>query len=192
MTDPETNLSQWRKERRAALIEARQAIPVAARQTADARLCDRLDALVGDLSGKTLSLYWPFRGEPDLRKWAAAHRARGASLALPVVVAKAAPLEFRLWQDGTTLERGVWNIPIPPDSAPVVAPDVVLAPVVGLDAQRYRLGYGGGFFDRTLEALRGKGFTARAIGVGYTQQRMDTIHPHQFDIPMDDEALVDI
>ncbi|PVA10255.1 5-formyltetrahydrofolate cyclo-ligase [Pelagivirga sediminicola] len=181
----------WRKEKRQALIENRQAIPVAARLAADAQLAERLDEMVQDVSGKTISLYWPFRGEPDLRKWAAACQERGARLALPVVVAKATPLEFRRWQPGDKLEKGVWNIPVPPEGAEVVLPDIVLSPVVGLDAQNYRLGYGGGFFDRTLAALRDKGVKARAIGVGYAHQRMDTIHPHEFDIPMDDAILIE-
>lgn len=182
----------WRKAMRRALIEARQAIPVAARQKADLQLAERLDALIGDVEGRTISLYWPFRGEPDLRKWAAACRDRGATLALPVVIAKATPLEFRQWVPGDKLEKGVWNIPIPPESAKVVAPDIVLSPLVGLDAANFRLGYGGGFFDRTIARLRDSGHSARVIGVGYDQQKMETIYPHEFDIPMDDAVLIAI
>ena len=183
--------AQWRKAMRKDLIAARQAIPVAVRQRADAQLAGQLDALLGNVEGCVISLYWPFRGEPDLRSWAAACRDRGATLALPVVVAKAAPLEFRRWVPGDKLEKGVWNIPIPPNSADVVAPDIVLSPVVGLDAANYRLGYGGGFFDRTIAALRSSGHAARVIGVGYEQQKMETIHPHEFDIPMDDAVLIE-
>ncbi len=182
----------WRKAMRSELIEARQAIPVAARQEADLQLAERLDALIGDVEGRTISLYWPFRGEPDLRKWAASCRDRGATLALPVVIAKATPLTFREWVPGDKLEKGVWNIPIPPESAKVVAPDIVLSPVVGLDAANFRLGYGGGFFDRTIAGLRDSGHSARVIGVGYTQQKMETIYPHEFDIPMDDAVLIAI
>jgi 5,10-methenyltetrahydrofolate synthetase len=182
--------TQWRKAKRQEFIEARQAIAVAARHDADARLTERLDALLGDVDGKTISLYWPFRGEPDLRKWATACRDRGARLALPAVIAKATPLEFRLWVPGAPLEKGVWNIPIPPDGTEVVAPDIVLAPVVGLDNANYRLGYGGGFFDRTIAGLRGAGHAPHVIGVGYEQQRMETIYPHEFDIPMDDAVLI--
>ena len=107
-----------------------------------------------------------------------------------MVVAKATPLTFRRWAPGDKLEKGVWNIPIPPDTAETLAPDIVIAPVVGLDAANYRLGYGGGFFDRTLAKLRADGHTARAVGVGYEQQRMETIHPHEHDIPMDDAVLI--
>lgn len=188
MTIEEQGGAVWRSEQRKKLIAARQAIAVAARQEADARLAERLDAVIGDVSGQIISLYWPFRGEPDLRGWAAGCRSRGATTALPVVLAKGAPLEFRIWEDGMSLERGVWKIPIPPASAEVVLPDIVIAPVVGLDAQNYRLGYGGGFFDRTLAALREQK-EARVIGVGYEMQRMETIYPHQYDIAMDEALL---
>lgn len=188
------DVAAWRKSERDRLIAARQAIPVAARQAADAVLADRLDEILAPdgIADRTISLYWPFRGEPDLRDWAARCRARGARLALPVVVAKAHPLDFRQWEEGTKLTRGVWNIPIPPDSAPVVAPDVVIAPVVGLDDAQYRLGYGGGYYDRTIARLRDLGHRPLVIGVGYGQQRIDTIRPHPYDIPMDRAVLVDI
>jgi len=107
-----------------------------------------LDELLPNLTRIVVSLYWPFRGEPDLRNWADAIRARGAICALPVVVGKNAPLIFRFWGPGEPLARGVWNIPIPADGAQLT-PDVVIAPVVGFDRQGYRLGYGGAFFDRT-------------------------------------------
>lgn len=188
MTSEAQGGAAWRNEQRKELIAARQAIPVAARQKADARLAERLDAVIGDVSGQIISLYWPFRGEPDLRAWAADCRSRGATTGLPVVLAKAAPLEFRIWEEGTSLERGVWKIPIPPASAEVVLPDIIIAPVVGLDAQNYRLGYGGGFFDRTIAALREQK-EARVIGIGYEMQKMDTIYPHKHDIAMDEAIL---
>ena len=77
---------------------------------------------------------------------------RGGRIALPVVIKKGWPLEFRIWGPGDPLERGVWNILVP-SHGPAVQPDVVIAPVVGFDQANYRLGYGGGFFDRTLAAM---------------------------------------
>ena len=94
---------------------------------------------------------------------------------------KNAPLIFRLWRAGEPLALGVWNIPIPAHGAELV-PDVVIAPVVGFDQQGYRLGYGGGFYDRTLAALAKK---PRAIGVAYRQAAIATIYPLRHDIPMD-------
>jgi 5,10-methenyltetrahydrofolate synthetase len=105
----------------------------------------------------------------------------GGRIALPVVIEKGKPLEFRLWSPGEPLERGVWNILVPLRRN-VVSPDVVIAPVVGYDAENYRLGYGGGFFDRTLAAAPKKPFV---IGVGYGASRIRTIYPQPHDIKMD-------
>lgn len=188
-----TDVARWRRAERARLIAERQARPVQDRQRDDAALAGRLDDLlrdaVGEIGGRTLSLYWPFRGEPDLRGWAESCRTRGARIALPVVVEKARPLVFRAWDAAVPLERGVWNIPVPPASAPVLRPDIVLAPVVGLDDAMYRLGYGGGFFDRTLAGLARSGPRPLVIGVGYADQRIPTIFPLPHDIPMDRAVL---
>ena len=136
---------------------------------------------IGDVSGRIVSAYWPFRGEPDFRPFMEEVAARGGRTALPVVVEKGRPLEFHLWQAGDALSRGVWNIPIPAQRHPCV-PDVVISPVVGYDPTCYRLGYGGGFFDRTLAALPAR---PRVIGIGYSSARLATIHPQPHDIPMD-------
>jgi 5-formyltetrahydrofolate cyclo-ligase len=175
------NIMRWRKNERERLITQRLAISNDERVDRARRIEARLDMLLPDLVGTSISLYWPFRGEPDLRGWAAAIRARGANCALPVVVEKNAPLIFRLWAIGAPLAPGVWNIPIPVNSAEL-APDVIIAPVVGFDQQGYRLGYGGGFYDRTLAALAKK---PRVIGVGYSQAAIATIYPLPHDIPMD-------
>ena len=99
-----------------------------------------------------------------------------------MVVAHGKPLLFRIWADGDSLGRGVWNIPIPREDAEVAVPDVVIAPVIGFDRGCYRLGYGGGFYDRTLAALAKK---PRLFGVGYNQAAIATIYPQWHDIPMD-------
>lgn len=175
------DVARWRKAERARLIEARLAIPAEVRAEMAARIAEQLDAEIGDVGGKTVSLYWPFRGEPDLRPWMASVAERGGRTALPVVVEKAHPLVFRAYKSGDRLEKGVWNIPIPAEGESVV-PDVVISPLVGVDPANYRLGYGGGFFDRTLAALPKKPLV---IGVGYNMQRIATIYPQPHDIPMD-------
>jgi 5-formyltetrahydrofolate cyclo-ligase len=171
----------WRKSERERLIAARLAVSAEIRAEMSARIAEGLDRAIGDPSGRTVSLYWPFRGEPDLRTWGASVIDRGGGTALPVVVEKARPLVFRTYKPGDRLEKGVWNIPIPAAGAEVI-PDVVIAPLVGFDAQDYRLGYGGGFFDRTLAALPRRPLV---IGVGYSFQRIATIHPQPHDIAMD-------
>lgn len=190
--ETERDVSRWRTAERARLIGLRQAVPVSARAGADAAIAAELDRRLGPLAGRMVALYWPFRGEPDLRAWAAAARAAGARTCLPVVVRKAAPLVFRLWSGAERLERGVWNIPIPPESTPEVVPDVVISPVVGFDAANYRLGYGGGFYDRTLRGLAAAGRRPRVIGVGFGFQRLATIFPQPYDVPLDEAVLVDL
>lgn len=175
-------VKRWRKAERERLISARLELSADTRAAHGRTIAEKLDALLGDVTGQTIALYWPFRGEPDLRGWAASIRARGGQIALPVVIAKATPLVFRIWKPGEKLEKGVWNIPIPASGEPVL-PDIVVSPVVGFDGGNYRLGYGGGFYDRTLAALPRK--PKVIAGVGYELQRIPTIYPQAYDIPMD-------
>ncbi|MGH6762371.1 MAG: 5-formyltetrahydrofolate cyclo-ligase [Phyllobacterium sp.] len=175
------DVRRWRKAERERLISARMAIDVDRRKLAAKRIAEFLDTLFPDLANSIVSFYWPFRGEPDLREWIAAKAQRNIRCALPVVTDKNAPLTFRSWQPGEPLTRGVWNIPVPERGAEV-QPDLILAPVVGFDLQRYRLGYGGGFFDRTLAAARN---SPKAIGIGYRQSAIPTIYPQPHDLAME-------
>jgi 5,10-methenyltetrahydrofolate synthetase len=108
-------------------------------------------------------------------------RDRGATCLLPVVIEKNCPLVFRSWQQGDPLERGFFNIPVPVRREERT-PEIVIAPVVGFDSDCYRLGFGGGYFDRTLAAL---GSRPLVIGIGYEFQRIESIQPQAHDIPMD-------
>lgn len=178
---PWPEVAAWRKAERARLIEARLEISAEKRAEMASRIIEGLDAAIGDMTGRLVSLYWPFRGEPDLRGWMTSIIERGGAVALPVVVEKGHPLVFRAYKPGDKLEKGVWNIPIPAEGESVI-PNVVISPIVGFDAKNYRLGYGGGFFDRTLAAMPTK---ALVIGIGYEIGRIATIHPQTHDIPMD-------
>ena len=173
-------LLHWRRAERQRLIASRLAMSVNQRHSHSERIAAGLAEAVGDVHGRTVGVYWPFRGEPNLRRWMELVLARGGTCALPVVVQRHAPLVFREWHPGAKLIRGVWNIPVPADGAEVV-PDIVIAPVVGFDPTCYRLGYGGGFYDRTLAAITGQ---LRVIGVGYVRAAMPTIRPQPHDIPM--------
>jgi len=175
-----SDVARWRKAERQRLIQLRLALPAEQRRAWAAAIADRLDALLGPLAGRTVSLYMPFRGEPDLRGWMERVWQAGGRCALPVVVQKRAPLVFRLWRRGEPLTPGVWNIPVPAAGAEVL-PDVTIAPVVGFSRDGYRLGYGGGFFDRTLASLAPRPL---AIGVGYAAQEIPTIFPQPHDIAM--------
>lgn len=172
---------RWRKAERQRLIEMRLAINAEERKRRAGRIASLLDLAIARFGGRIIGAYWPFRGEPDLRDWMIRVIERGGRIALPVVIRNGWPLEYRIWSPGDPLERGVWNI-LSPSRGPAVQPDVVIAPVVGFDDADYRLGYGGGFFDRTLAAMRRK---PMIVGVGYAESRIPTIHPQPHDIPMD-------
>ena len=176
-----SDVMRWRKAERERLIADRLAIPADQRRSFSRRIAERLDEALGDISGRIVSAYWPFRGEPDLRSWLEGLADRGGACALPVVIQRHAPLIFRRWRRGEPLEPGVWKIPVPSEG-PIVTPDIVIAPVVGFDPACYRLGYGGGFFDRTLAAFARR---PRFVGVGYAQQAIRTIYPQAHDVAMD-------
>ena len=174
-------LKVWRRSERQRLLELRTGVPPAQRQQWAQEIEQRLRTLLQDRAGIILGVYWPFQAEFDPRPLIDRLVARGLSVALPAVVDKKGPLEYRAWRPEEALVDGVWNIPIP-EKREIVVPQAVLAPLVGFDRDCYRLGYGGGYFDRTLAALSPRPL---AIGVGFELSQMDTIHPQDFDIPMD-------
>jgi 5-formyltetrahydrofolate cyclo-ligase len=178
------DIRRWRKERRAALIERR----VAAREARSGwneTIQDKLARRLPELRRMLIGFYWPFKGEFDARPLVRSLREQGARLALPVVIEKGAPLVFREWWPGKKLTPGVWNIPVPAEGEPVT-PNALLVPLVGFDEKGYRLGYGGGFYDRTLAAITAAtGAKPLAVGVGFELSRLETIYPQPHDVPMD-------
>jgi 5-formyltetrahydrofolate cyclo-ligase len=170
----------WRVQQRRRLLEARLALGQEARAAHTRRIIAQLRAKLDAGRASVISFYWPMRGEPDLRPLLGELSAAGVRCALPVVDTRGEPLVFRSWAPGESLTRGVWNIPVPAQGD-VLTPDIVIAPVIGFDPGRYRLGYGGGYFDRTLAAFCHE---PRVIGVGYPNAALATIHPQPHDIPM--------
>jgi 5-formyltetrahydrofolate cyclo-ligase len=171
----------FRKAKRAELLERRKALSFHDRQAFAEALTAHLLAALDLNAYPVLGIYWPIRGELDLRDFARRHIEAGRTAALPVVVAKGAPVEFWLWEPHTPMQRGLWDIPVPAERR-CVAPDALLIPLVGYDAAGYRLGYGGGYYDRTLAALTPRPL---CIGVGYDEAALETIQPQPHDIPMD-------
>lgn len=179
------SLKDWRKAERARLVALRLALSAAQLSILREAMDTHLTRAFPGLSTRIVAFCWPYRNEYDARHLARRLRERGARTALPVVVASGQPLMFRLWKAGDALAKGVYGIPYPA-AGDAVLPDVALVPMNGFDGSGYRLGYGGGFFDRTLAALRAGGGTCPvAIGVTYELARMDTIRPQPYDIPMD-------
>ena len=124
-----------------------------------------------------VSAYWPMDSEADIHPIAELLHERGFGLALPAVARKGHPLSFRVWAPGESLAQGVWNIPVPLEDAPEVRPDALLVPLLAFDESGYRLGYGGGYYDRTLSSLRAEGQPPLAVGVGFECQKLDAV-PH--------------
>ena len=172
---------RWRKAERERLIGARLELSAGYRAAQTSAIASDLNQLILAAPGTVVSVYWPIKAEPDLRPWMHAMSERGVHIALPVAVELSQPLTFREWRPNARMARGLWKIPYPAEGAEVV-PTVVIAPVVGFDNECFRLGYGGGFFDRTLA-----GFDAAplAIGVGFAVALIPTIFPQPHDIPMD-------
>jgi 5,10-methenyltetrahydrofolate synthetase len=175
------SLKSWRKAQRERLIAERLAIPHATLEAWRERMDSYLQRAFPGLAGRRVAFCWPIRNEYDARHLARTLRGLGALTALPVVVAPKAPLAFREWHPGVELAKGALDIPYPVSSREIV-PQAVLLPMNGWDPKGYRLGYGAGFFDRTLASLATKPVV---IGVAYEQARLDTIHPQDWDIPVD-------
>ena len=171
----------WRRAQRERLIAERLTLSAAERERVAARVATGLDEVLQLSPGTIVSFYWPFKGELDLRAWVRRLHRRGVKSALPIVTEKGQPLTFRLWDRDTRMERGVWNILVPSGTASVI-PDIAIAPLVGFDPACYRLGYGGGYFDRTLAEI---GERVMTVGIGFSSSRLDSILPQAHDIPMD-------
>jgi 5-formyltetrahydrofolate cyclo-ligase len=176
-----TTLKSWRRSERERLIAARLAITPTVLDAWRRRIDGYLERSFPGLARCRLAFCWPIKGEYDARHLARTLRDQGALTGLPVVVAPRTALIFREWHPGIELAKGALDIPYPVKSQELT-PDAVLLPMNGWDAQGYRLGYGAGFFDRTLASLAKKPLT---IGVSYELARIPTIHPQSWDLPMD-------
>lgn len=108
----------------------------------------------------------------------------GFGIALPVMLGKHQPLEFRAWRPGQALDEVQWGIKEPKAGARVVEPDVVLSPLLAFDDHGYRLGYGGGFYDRSLEKLRAKKVVI-TVGLAFDEQRVDAVPHDAYDQRLD-------
>jgi 5-formyltetrahydrofolate cyclo-ligase len=179
--DDWNEIKSWRKAQRAALIARREAVPDTVRRSWNERITALLVEGFPMFGGLTIGFCWPYKKEFDprfaIRRW----REQGATAALPEVAGKGLPLRFREWWPGAPMTPGVYGIPAPTGTR-LVRPDAVLVPMNGFDEQGYRLGYGAGYFDRTLSSLAPRPL---AVGVTFELARLATIFPQPHDIPMD-------
>lgn len=175
------DLRAWRRQLRETLVSQRVALPAATLRAYRATMDRHLERGFPGLARGVIAFCWPYKNEYDARFLMRRLRDAGAVTALPVVVAPRSPLVFREWHPGVALARGVYDIPYPAASREV-APNTVLLPMVGFDDAGYRLGYGGGFFDRTLAAIAER---PEVIGIAYELGHVPTIYPQAWDVPVD-------
>lgn len=173
-------LQQDKNSLRQDLLAQRQAISPALRDEWNAVIGKHLNHLLERQPAQTIGVFWPMRSEPDLRylfeKWSAAD----VQLALPMVIDPDLPLKFLTWAPGDPLAKDAMGVWVPASASREVVPDLLLIPCVGYNRERFRLGYGGGFYDRTLASSP----RPRAIGVAYVCARADfTVEAH--DIALD-------
>lgn len=169
----------WKRALRRDMAARRAALAATEHTAASARIVGHLLAAIAP--PQVVAFCWPIKHEPDVRAIVAHWRQAGSRAALPVVIGEAQPLAFREWSDATPLQADRYGIPTPA-AGDWLIPDLILLPLNGFDAAGYRLGYGGGYFDRTLAALRPRPLT---VGVGFEINRLPSIRPEAHDQRLD-------
>ena len=169
----------WRRALRQDMASRRAALAGAEHEALSARIVAH--ALATLPKPRVAAFCWPIKHEPDVRPLLASWKNAAARVALPVVVAENAPLRFREWTPDTRLEADLYGIPTP-TTGEWLTPDLILLPLNGFDGAGYRLGYGGGYFDRTLAALSPRPL---AVGVGFEINRVASIRPAAHDQRLD-------
>lgn len=181
--DEPARRAAWRRELRRETIARRMALSGEECAQHSQEICRRLQGHFPQLATLRVGFCWPMKNEPDLRPVLETWLAAGGTFAalLPVVVDADAALAFRAWQPHAPMEEDRYGIPTPL-AGDFLQPQALLIPLVAFDAAGFRLGYGGGYFDRTLTALRPRPL---AIGVGFELCRVDTIRPEPHDERLD-------
>lgn len=179
MEEPCEDNTAWRRGLRRDMVARRAALTDAGHAALSARIVAHALATLA-LPG-VAAFCWPIKHEPDVRALLASWAEAGTRTALPVVVGAGQPLAFREWTPATPLTPDRYGIPTP-TAGEWLTPELILLPLNGFDAAGYRLGYGGGYFDRTLAALRPRPL---AVGVGFEINRVDSIRPEAHDQRLD-------
>jgi 5-formyltetrahydrofolate cyclo-ligase len=169
--------------RRSARARRKQACAALGAE-AGMRIAEAFLAAFDGTAGRVVAGYWPMEDEADIRPLLVRLAERGCRIALPVVQRRDAPLIFRRWQPGDPLEEGLYRTQHPSAAAAEVDPDLFLVPLLAFDRGGRRLGYGGGYYDRTLAALRARG-TVLAVGVAFAAQQVDLLPDGSFDQRLD-------
>jgi 5-formyltetrahydrofolate cyclo-ligase len=183
-TSSAADLAQVKRKTRSAAGQVRNGLHEALKDMAPQRLAATGLSFTGLQPPLIVSGFYPFRSEISTLPLLERLYGEGYQTALPIVLGPGVPLLFRRWSPGDAMGRGEWDIPIPLDSAPEVFPDVLFVPLLSFDRLGYRLGYGGGFYDRTLAKLRAmKPITA--IGTAYAGQEVPEVPREAYDMALD-------
>jgi len=176
-------------EQKAAARRAAGAARVQAHAAGQGRASARLAEALAPFAGAVLAGYLPMRSEIDPVPAMAAHK---GPVAVPVILARAAPLGFRAWSPGAAMQPGGFGTSVP-RTGDWLVPRVLIVPLLAFDARGYRLGYGGGFYDRTLAALRGAG-PVTAIGFGFAAQELPEVptdaHDQRLDLIVTEAGVI--
>ncbi|MFG1242563.1 5-formyltetrahydrofolate cyclo-ligase [Xanthobacter versatilis] len=179
------DIAAEKKRLRALALGRRAAMGEAGRAAASRAAASHALAAAGAVQGRAVALFAPFRDEIDTAPLADALREAGAILALPVIIARDQPLLFRRWdQDTPLVPTGAFRIPEPGPEAPEIIPELLLVPLAAFDRRGFRIGYGAGFYDRTLALLRAQR-PVRAIGFAFACQEVDQVPVETHDEPVD-------
>lgn len=184
MREPMTELSEIKAEARKAAARIRKAAHDQLKHEAPLQLAAHGFPLRPTPTCKVVSAFFPYKSEIDTRPLLGKLAGDGWTTCLPIVIALGEPLIFRRWMPGQPTTPGTWDIPQPNDDAELVEPDVLLVPMMAFDGAGFRLGYGGGFYDRTLELLRAKK-AITAIGIAYSAQEVSAVPHGPHDQPLD-------
>ena len=173
-----------KKTARKAASRARQSAANDAGVEGAALFAENLMRHVSIDADAVVSGYLPIGSELDVRRAMTACLSKGADICMPTVVAEATPLVFRRWRDGDPLIEEKFGTLAPGQEAPERVPSILIVPMLAFDRQGYRLGYGGGFYDRTLAALRAAG-PVLAVGAAFAGQEVKTVPHDALDQPLD-------
>lgn len=178
------DIAAAKRHLRVEAMERRRAAHETIGADAGARLAQNV--LASGLIGPEdiVSGFWSMGDEIDLIPLLTALTERGNICVLPVMEQKNAPLIFREWRPGLELRRVSFGVMEPPPSSPEHVPTVMLAPLLAFDAEGYRVGYGGGYYDRSIAGLRASG-PLTVIGVGYSAQEVEAVPHDHFDQALD-------
>lgn len=179
------NITIQKKELRRHMGQVRQSASDAHAE-AGLKLAEQASELLSaHAAGAVIAGYWPYRSEIDPRALMSGLQAKGAQLCLPITGAEGTPLRFHHFSSEAQLVSGKYGILQPSSDSPLLIPDILLVPLLAIDTEGYRLGYGGGYYDRSLTDLTSAGHRILTIGLAFDEQLLEIVPRGAYDVPLD-------